>query len=132
MTRVLPGRKRGYTLVALMVGMTIMTRTELLKSNPDLIRRFVRATAKSWEEAKKNPGAAVDAALKAKPDLNRQSTLEQLMVDIELLDSKNSKGRIGWGAQADWDQTLTLLKQYRELKTDLTWTSFHTNEFVPQ
>jgi NitT/TauT family transport system substrate-binding protein len=114
------------------VGMTIMTRTELIKSNPDLIRRFVRATAKSWEEAKKNPGAAVDAALKAKPDLNRQSTLEQLMVDIELLDSKNSKGRIGWGAQADWDQTLTLLKQYRELKTDLLWTSFHTNEFVPQ
>ena len=29
------------------------------------VRRFVRATAKSWEEAKKNPGAAVDAALKA-------------------------------------------------------------------
>ncbi len=114
------------------VGMTIMTRTELVKSNPDLVRRFVRATAKSWEEAKKNPGAAVDAAMKAKPDLNRQSTLEQLMVDIELLDSKNSKGRIGWGAQADWDQTLMLLKQYRELKTDLTWTSFHTNEFVPQ
>ena len=114
------------------VGMTIMTRTELVKSNPDLIRRFVRATAKSWEEAKKNPGAAVDAALKAKPDLNRQSTLEQLMVDIELLDSKNSKGRVGWGAQADWDQTLMLLKQYRELKTDLAWTAFHTNEFVPQ
>jgi hypothetical protein len=32
--------------------MTIMTCTELVV-NPDLIRRFVRATAKSWE-AKKN------------------------------------------------------------------------------
>ena len=42
--------------------MTIVTRTELIKTNPDLVRRFVRATAKSWEEAKKNPGAAVDAA----------------------------------------------------------------------
>ena len=114
------------------VGMTIVTKGDLIKSKPDLVRRFVRATAKSWEEAKKNPGAAVDAALKVKPDLNRQSTLDQLMVDIELLDSKNSKGRIGWGAQADWDQTLNLLKQYRELKTDLPWTAFHTNEFVPQ
>jgi NitT/TauT family transport system substrate-binding protein len=112
------------------VGMTIVTKTDLIKSNPDLVRRFVRATAKSWEEAKKNPGAAVDAALKAKPDLNRQSTQEQLMVDIELLDSPNSKGRIGWGAQADWDQTIDLLKKYRDLKTGEPWTTFHTNDFV--
>jgi len=112
------------------VGMTIVTRTDLIKSNPDLVRRFVRATVKSWEEAKKNPGAAVDAALKVKPDLNRQSTLEQLMVDIDLLDSKNSKGRIGWGAQADWDQTIDLLKKYRDLSTSQPWTTFHTNEFV--
>ena len=112
--------------------MTIVAKTETIRNNPDLVRRFVRASVKSWEESKKNPGAAVDAALKAKPDLNRQSTIDQLMVDIELLDSKNSKGRIGWGAQADWDQTLALLKQYRELKTDAPWTTFHTNEFVPQ
>ena len=112
------------------VGMTIVTKTDLIKSNPDLVRRFVRATVKSWEEAKKNPGAAVDAALKVKPDLNRQSTLEQLMVDIDLLDSKNSKGRIGWGAHADWDQTIDLLKKYRDLSTNQPWTAFHTNEFV--
>ena len=93
------------------VGMTIMT---------------------SGDTIKKNPGAAVDAAMKAKPDLNRQSTLDQLMVDIELLDSKNSKGKIGWGAQADWDQTLAILKNYRELQTTQPWTAFHTNEFVPQ
>jgi NitT/TauT family transport system substrate-binding protein len=114
------------------VGMTIVTKTDLIKSNPDLVRRFVRATVKSWEEAKKNPGAAVDATLKVKPDLNRQSQLEQLMVDIELMDSKNSTGRVGWGAQGDWDQTLALLKQYRELKTDQPWTAFHTNEFLPK
>jgi NitT/TauT family transport system substrate-binding protein len=112
------------------VGMTIVTRTDLIRTKPDLVRRFVRATVKSWEEAKKNPGAAVDAALKAKPDLNRQSTLDQLMVDIELLDSPNSKGRIGWGAQADWDQTIDLLKKYRDLSTTQPWTAFHTNEFV--
>ena len=114
------------------VGMTIMTSGETIKKNPDLVKRFVRATVKSWEETKKNPGAAVDAAMKAKPDLNRQSTLDQLMVDIDLLDSKNSKGRIGWGAQADWDQTLAILKNYRELQTTQPWTAFHTNEFVPQ
>src|SRR5437773_591742 len=114
------------------VGMTIMTSGETIKKNPDLVKRFVRASVKSWEEAKKNPGAAVDAAMKAKPDLNRQSTLDQLMVDIDLLDSKNSRGKIGWGAQADWEQTLAILKNYRELQTTQPWTAFHTNEFVPR
>jgi NitT/TauT family transport system substrate-binding protein len=125
-----PAALRFADVGANIVGMTVLTKGELIKTKPDLVRRFVRASIRSWEEAKKNPGAAVDAALKVKPDLNRQSTLDQLMVDIELLDSPNSKGRIGWGAQADWDQTLTLLKKYRGLETSQPWTAFHTNEFV--
>ena len=127
-----PAAMRYADWGANIVGMTILAKDETIAKNPDLVRRFVRAAVKSWEEAKKNPGAAVDAALKVKPDLNRQSTLDQMMVDIELLDSKNSKGRIGWGAQEDWDQTIKILKDYRELKTDKPWTAFHTNEFVPK
>jgi NitT/TauT family transport system substrate-binding protein len=114
------------------VGMTIVTTGNLIKTKPDLVRRFVRASVRSWEEAKKNPGPAVDAAMKAKPDLNRQSTLDQMLVDFELLDSPNSKGKIGLGSKADWDQTLGLLRQYRELDTKEPWTTFHTNDFVPQ
>jgi len=114
------------------VGMTILTQGATIKAKPDLVRRFVKATARSWDEAKKNPEAAVDAGLKAKADLNRQSTLDQLKVDIELMDSPNSKGRTGWGDQKDWDQTIALLKQYRDVATDQPWTAFHTNEFLPK
>jgi NitT/TauT family transport system substrate-binding protein len=114
------------------VGMTILTQGAIIKGKPDLVRRFVKATARAWDEAKKNPEAAVDAGMKAKADLNRQSTLDQLKVDIELMDSPNSKGRTGWGDQKDWDQTIALLKQYRDVATDQPWTAFHTNEFLPQ
>jgi len=113
------------------VGMTILTQEATIKNKADLVRRFVKATARSWEEAKKNPEAAVDATMKIKPDLNRASQLDQLKVDIELLDSPNSKGRIGWGDQKDWDQTIALLRQYRDVQTDKPWTAFHTNEFLP-
>ncbi len=114
------------------VGMTILTTGNLIKTKPDLVRRFVKASVRSWEEAKKNPNAAVDAALKVKSDLNRQSTLDQMMVDFELLDSPNSRGKVGMGAKADWDQTIALLKQYRDLNTAEPWTTFHTNEFLPK
>src|SRR4029079_2366275 len=80
---------------------------------------------------KKNPEAAVDATMKVKPDLNRNSQLDQLKVDIELMDSANVKGRTGYGAEKDWEQTLALLKQYRDVQTDKPWTAFHTNEFLP-
>ena len=32
---------------------------------------------------------------------------------------------------AQWDQTIALLKQYRDVATDKPWTAFHTNEFLP-
>jgi NitT/TauT family transport system substrate-binding protein len=114
------------------VGMTILTKEDVIKNKADMVRRFVRATVKSWEEAKKNPEAAVEAALKVKPDLNKQSTLDQLKVDIDLLDSKYSKGKIGLGAKEDWESTIALLKQYRDVQTDKDWTAFHTNEFLPK
>jgi NitT/TauT family transport system substrate-binding protein len=113
------------------VGMTILTRADTIKNNPDLVRRFVRATVKSWDEAKKNPDAAVDAAMKVKPDLNRDSTKDQMLVDFELMDSANVKGRTGYGHEKDWAQTLDLLKKYRGLETNADWTAFHTNEFLP-
>ena len=74
------------------VGMTIVTQEATIKNKPDLVRRFVKATVRSWEEAKKNPEAAVDATMKVKPDLNRNSQLDQLKVDIELMDSDNVEG----------------------------------------
>jgi len=114
------------------VGMTILTQEATIKNKADLVRRFVKATARSWEEAKENPEAAVDATMKVKPDLNRNSQLDQLKVDIELMDSENAKGKTGFGDQKDWEQTLAMLKQYRDVQTDKPWTAFHTNEFLPK
>ena len=115
-----------------LVGFTVFAHNSVIKGKPDLVRRFVKAAARSWEEARKNPNAAVDAAMKAKPDLNRQALYDQLTADLPLLESKNSKGRIGWGAQADWERTLHILRTYRDVKTDQGWNFFHTNEFLPK
>lgn len=114
------------------VGMAIFTGNATIKNNPDLVRRFVKATKRAWEEAKKNPDPAVDVAMKVKPDLNRQSTKDQMLVDFELMDSANVKGQTGLGHEKDWSQTIELLKKYRGLETNLTWTAFHTNEFLPR
>jgi NitT/TauT family transport system substrate-binding protein len=113
--------------------MTIHTHQDVIQENPDLVRRFVKATVRSWEAAKEDPDAAVDAALEAKPDLNRESTLKQLEVDLGLLSSENTEGKgIGYGADEDWERTKQLLVEYRELETGRPGASFYTNEFLPE
>jgi NitT/TauT family transport system substrate-binding protein len=115
------------------VGMTIHTHEDVIQENPDLVRRFVKATVRSWEAAREDPGAAVDAALEIKPDLDRESTLKQLEVDLGLLASENTEGKgIGYGAEEDWAHTKELLVEYRELETDGPASSFYTNEFLPE
>jgi NitT/TauT family transport system substrate-binding protein len=113
------------------VGITIVATNETIGKKPDLVRRFVRATQRSWEAARSDPDAAVAAALKVKPDLNAQSTKDQLLMDLSLLDSPATKGKpLGWGAESDWEATKALLAEYRDLKTDKPASAFFTDEFI--
>lgn len=114
------------------IGMVILAQDSTIKDKADMVRRFVKATIRSWEAAKKDPDAAVAAALKVKPDLNRESTKEQLLKDISFLESDATKGHpVGWGAPTDWETTKKLLAEYRDLKTDKPASFFYTDEFVP-
>ncbi|MFQ5973525.1 MAG: ABC transporter substrate-binding protein [Alphaproteobacteria bacterium] len=115
------------------VGITVLTHEDVLDENPDLVRRFIKASVRSWEAALEDPAAAVEAAAKIKPDLNREATLKQLEVDLGLLFSPNTEGKgLGFGASEDWQHTKELLTAYRGLETDREATSFFTNEFLPQ
>lgn len=53
----------------------IIVNTDYLKENGDLVKRFMRASTKAAEAAEKDPEAAVDAMLKAKPKAGVRETL---------------------------------------------------------
>lgn len=115
------------------VGLTIVTSDAYAKKNPDVVRRFLKATSRAWQEAIKNPDAAVDALLKARPDLDRTSQKGQLEADLTFIASPANKGKpFGYSAPEDWDRTKTILTEYRDLKTDKPASAFYTNEFMPK
>ena len=115
------------------VGMTIHAHNDTLKESPDLVRRFIKATIRSWEAARQDPAAAAKAAQKVKPDLNVSSTEDQLRTNLSQLHSKNSQGKsIGYSAPEDWEHTLVLLKKYRDLQTDKPASFFYTSEYMPK
>lgn len=53
----------------------IITNKNLLTENPDLVKRFMRASTKAAEAAEKSPEAAVDAMLKANAKAGVRDTL---------------------------------------------------------
>jgi NitT/TauT family transport system substrate-binding protein len=55
--------------------LSIIAHDDTIKNNPDLLRRFMRATAKSVNESEKDPAAAVDALLKALPAAGPRDTM---------------------------------------------------------
>jgi NitT/TauT family transport system substrate-binding protein len=115
------------------VGLTIFTHTDTLEENPDLVARFVRATARSFQAALEDPDASIAAGLAVKPDLDPDLSLEQLMVGFSLMQSPASEGLpLGQFARQDWADTLGLMKEYMELETDITPDVLFTNEFVPE
>jgi NitT/TauT family transport system substrate-binding protein len=114
------------------VGLTIFTQTDRIASNPDLVRRFVKATVRSFEAAIKEPEASVAAGLKVKPDLDPSLSLEQLRVGISLMKTPATRDLpTGHFALKDWQDTLALVTQYMGLETNLAADAFFTNEFLP-
>jgi NitT/TauT family transport system substrate-binding protein len=126
-------KKRVDALLGGLDDQYFLVQASTIKNKPDMVRRFVKATIRSWKAAIADPDAAIAAALKVKPDLNRESTKEQLLEDISLMQSPATKGHpIGWGAKSDWNKTKELLTQYRNLKTDKPASYFYTDKFIPK
>jgi NitT/TauT family transport system substrate-binding protein len=115
-----------------LIGFTILAHQDTIKERPDLVRKVVAASLKGFEDAVKDPDAAVAAVKKIAPLVDADVVKKQLTVDLSLLYSQaNAQKRLGWGPPADWQSTIELLKQYRGLETSLPATAFYTNEFLP-
>lgn len=133
--------QRGVPVVSLLyadlgantMGLAIHTARETLARNPDMVRRFIRATQRSFEAAEREPEAAIAAGIRVKADMDRELSLAQLRAGLPLVRSARGQGRpIGWMAPEDWAETLTLMREFQELRTELPVDAFFTNGFLPQ
>jgi NitT/TauT family transport system substrate-binding protein len=97
-----------------MISSGIIVNSETLKSKPDMVKRFLRATTKALEESEKNPEAAVDAMLKANAKAGVRDTLIiGLKQTTALYHTKDTaKQRPLRVSMTDVNETLDLLAQY--------------------
>ena len=111
----------------------IIVNTEFSRSKADTVRRFIRAQARGWVDARQDPGAAIDALIKAHPQLagERGVFKRQLELTFETLTTPNTAGKpLGWMSEADWQQTQDILVKYTGLTDTKPLSQYYTNEFI--
>jgi NitT/TauT family transport system substrate-binding protein len=114
------GKKVNYLLYAdwgmNMLGTGIVAHEDTLKNDADLVRKFVKATQKSWAEAVKDISGAADAMAElAENEPPKDVLAKQLTLAVPLLDLDKAGGP-GVNSEAKWTETIGLMAQYAELK----------------
>jgi NitT/TauT family transport system substrate-binding protein len=95
------------------------TSDKVIKEKPDLVRRFVKATERSWKAAMEDPAAAIRAAAKAKPGINEAILRAQMEASFKLVPPPDgAQMAFGVAPASYWDQTLAIMTKYQSLKTD--------------
>jgi NitT/TauT family transport system substrate-binding protein len=110
----------------------IVVHRDTVAQQPDLVKRFMAATIKSWEYSLQHHEEAIDALLKKFPGAKKEVIARQFERTIPLLHTENSKGRpLGFMADQDVKNTLDILVNHGGLKTRPAPSSVFTNEFLP-
>jgi NitT/TauT family transport system substrate-binding protein len=115
------------------LGVGLLAHEDTIKENPDLVRRFVRASVKGWTEAVKNPAEAAEIGKQSFPLANTKLLEVKLKAVAQALHSPASMGHpVGWMAQEDWLATIDMLKSFMGLTSAAPVTDYYTNDFIPE
>lgn len=108
---------------------TIIASEKLLSEDPELARRFLRATSKGYEFAIANPEEAAKDLLKAVPELD-----EELVVASQKYLAKEYKADAArWGEMKEeiWETYAGWMFERGLLERELDSNKAFTNEFLP-
>lgn len=78
-------------------GHGYIVHQDLIDENPDLIRRFLSATYRGWQDIQKEGEAAIDAMMAEVPGIDREAYLAHLDLVLDLVITERSEEYgLGW------------------------------------
>lgn len=116
---------------------SLIASEQVIGSDPEVVRRFVRATLRAMAEVIADPDTAFTVALDYIPELKSadQSTRDlqravlQATLDYWQSDKTKTEG-LGFCDEANWRETHTFLRESGLLTTDVEVTKAFTNQFI--
>ncbi|MGN9809167.1 ABC transporter substrate-binding protein [Micromonospora sp. BQ11] len=113
-----------------LLGTGLVANTETLEKDPELARKFVRATQKSWTEAAKDaPGAVSAMSELAENEPPAEVLTKQLALALPLIGTDAAPGV---NTDAQWSETVDLMARYAELKNPGAPTAYWDASYATQ
>ena len=114
------------------VSTSIIASQSFLENNGNSVRCFIQASLRGWDEAIKDPDAAIDALVATFPnDTRPELNLGQLHAAIDLF-CKNDAKFVGKAEPEAWSRTVEIAQQVLKLPTTLTAEEYYTYDYLPE
>lgn len=113
------------------IGLAYIARQQLVDSDPSALERFLKATLRGIEDARRDPEAATDIIMKFAPNEDRAQQLYMLKVELDMAAGPASQQNgIGWSTTEQWQAFHDSLLTYGGLKQDVPVESVFTNKLL--
>lgn len=108
----------------------LITNNKTIKENPELVKKFMAATSKGYEEAIKDPSGAADILSKAVPELDKNLVKASQEYLAKLYKDDAQK----WGQMKAevWKNYAKFMQDNGLIKKALNVDEAFTNEFLPE
>ena len=113
------------------LGLTYITTQDYADSNPDIVKRFLKATLKGIQFAIDNPDAAIDIVLQFAPESS--SNHQAFMLSKEIEDARSDytdENGIGFMSDSQWKSLYDHLLEYNALETEFDYKRSFRSEFI--
>ena len=112
------------------VSTGIFANNDYIKSNPDVVRKFIAASLKGWSFAMDHPDKAVKDLKTVFPEMNEKLAAQELAAIGPLFCSGGAK-YIGKAEDALWSRSQDLLAEVKLLPAGQDPKSYYTNDYLP-
>lgn len=106
----------------------IITHSDMISENPDIIKKYLDATFRGWQYAIENEGEAVSIVIENMENADQNHQTYMLSQSIPLINSGNMK--LGVMRSADWNDAVSLLKKQGIITNDVSVDSLYDNRFI--
>lgn len=80
--------------------LVIVTNEDMIKNNPDVVERFLRAVTKGYKEAAANPQEAIKLMKQSNPELDTAVANKEILLEAPVWMANN--GVFGWQEESRW------------------------------
>jgi len=112
-----------------LLGASFFMGESFVDSNPETVKKILRATDRGYRDAIANPAEAAEIMMRYLPAGEDSEVLQkQVEATVESTNVINDRP-IGWQTEEDWNNTLTILADTGEIKEILPLERYFTNDF---